>query len=188
LNYNLKIKTLIMMKKQETKSKSGATKKATKTSAKVTSNKKVQNKTTASANKTTVTTKKAAATVKNANNQQKKLNELVEKLTKKHDVECARPEKTAEALKECIDRDYVHVMFKKTGTELGIQLDRRFCKFEEADFENAKGKVQLVGGLTLNYDKVKCIAEVDLTTCEGKGYLEPVNDEDYKEMMEQSDK
>ena len=190
------------MKKQETKSKSGATKTATKTSAKATSNKKVQNKTTASAKKPTVTAKKATATVKKptatskksnenikkANSQQKKLNELVERLTKKHDVECARPEKTAEALKECIDRDYVHVMFKKTGTELGIQLDRRFCKFDEADFENSKGKVHLVGGLTLNYDKVKCIAEVDLNTCQGKGYLEPVNDEDYKEMMAQSNK
>ncbi|MFA8434929.1 MAG: hypothetical protein ACEPOZ_10480 [Marinifilaceae bacterium] len=119
---------------------------------------------------------------------EKELNELVARLTKEHDVECARPEKTADALKECIDRDYVHVMFKKTGTELGVQLDRRYCKFQEADFENATGKVYLVGGLTLNYDKVKCIAEVDLKTCEGKGYLEPVTDEDYKVMMAQSDK
>jgi len=118
----------------------------------------------------------------------KELNELVERLTKEHEVECARPEKTSEALKECIDRDYVHVMFKKTGTELGIQLDRRYCKFEEADFENSKGRVYLVGGLTLNYDKVKCIAEIDLSTCEGNGYLEPVSDEYYKEMMAQSDK
>ncbi|OFX84558.1 MAG: hypothetical protein A2W99_02740 [Bacteroidetes bacterium GWF2_33_16] len=134
------------------------------------------------------TQNKKATSSKEVNSQEKKLNELVERLTKKHDVECARPEKTAIALKECIDRDYVHVMFKKTGTELGIQLDRRFCKFEEADFENAKGKVYLVGGLTLNYDKVRCIAEVDLSTCEGNGYLEPVNDDEYKVMMAQSDK
>ncbi len=119
---------------------------------------------------------------------EKELNELVVRLTKEQEIECARPEKTAVALKECIDRDYVHVMFKKTGTELGIQLDRRYCNFEDADFENVKGKVQLVGGLTLNYDKVKCIVEVDLTTCEGKGKLESVNDEAYKEMMAQSDK
>ena len=119
---------------------------------------------------------------------EKQLNELVERLTKEHLIECVRPEKKASALKECIDRDYVHVMFKETGTELGIQLDRRYCKLEEADFENAKGKVYLVGGLTLNYDKVKCVAEVDLSTCEGKGYLEPVSDDYYKEMMSQSDK
>ncbi len=118
----------------------------------------------------------------------KELNELVVRLTKEQEVECARPEKTAEALKECIDRDYVHVMFKKTGTEIGIQLDRRFCKFENADFKNAKGTVHLVGGLTLNYDKVKCIADIDLKTCEGVGCLEPVSDEDYTIMMSQSNK
>ena len=118
----------------------------------------------------------------------KDLNELVVRLTKEQVVECARPERTADALKECIDRDYVHVMFKNTGTELGVQLDRRFCKFEDADFKNAKGSVYLVGGLTLNYDKVRCIAQIDLSTCEGEGHLEPVSDEDYTVMMAQSDK
>lgn len=102
--------------------------------------------------------------------------ELVSLFSNVQDIECARPEKTAKALKECIDRDYVHVMFKKTGTEVGIQLDRRFCIFDEADFQNAKGKVYLVGGLILNYDKVKCTAEINLETCEGTGYLEPVSD------------
>ena len=117
----------------------------------------------------------------------KKLNDLVERLTKEHDVECARPEKTAKALKECIDRDYVHVMFKKTGTELGVQLYRPECKLD-VDYENGKGNVHIVGGLTLNYDKVKCVADIDLTTCEGMGYLVPVSDEDYKEIMNQSEK
>lgn len=114
--------------------------------------------------------------------EKKKLNDLVERLTKEHEVECARPEKTAEALKECIDRDYVHVMFKATGTELGIQLYRPECSLN-ADYENAKGKIKVVGGLTLNYDKVKCVADIDLSTCEGKGYLIPVTDEEYKVIM-----
>jgi len=117
----------------------------------------------------------------------KELNELVERLTKEHDVESARPEKTAEALKECIDRDYVHIMFKATGTEIGIQLYRPECNFDNADFENTKGNVHLCGGLTLNYDKVKCIADIDLSTCEGKGYLVPVSDDEYKEIMGKSD-
>jgi hypothetical protein len=115
----------------------------------------------------------------------KQLNDLVERLTKEHDVECTRPEKTAEALKECIERDYVHVMFKTTGTELGVQLYRPECKLD-ADYENSKGNVHLVGGLTLNYDKVKCIADIDLSTCNGKGYLMPVSDEEYKEIMGKS--
>lgn len=116
----------------------------------------------------------------------KELNDLVERLTKEHEVECARPEKTAEALKECIDRDYVHVMFISTGTELGIQLYRPECKFDDADFGKSKGKVHLTGGLTLNYDKVKCIANIDLATCEGKGHLVPLSDEEYKEIMGKS--
>ncbi len=113
----------------------------------------------------------------------KQLNELVERLTKDHPVETARPEKTAKALKECIDRDYVHVMFKKTGTEVGIQLDRRDCNFTKADFENARGTVHLVGGLILNYDKVRCVADIDLESCEGTGHLEPVSDEEYELIM-----
>jgi hypothetical protein len=111
------------------------------------------------------------------------MNELVERLTKSQPVETARPEKTAKALKDCIDRDYVHVMFKNTGTELGVQLDRRDCKFHEGDFENAKGKVHIVGGLILNYDKVRCLADIDLTTCEGTGQLQPVDDAEYDLIM-----
>ena len=116
----------------------------------------------------------------------KQLNDLVERLTKEHDIECARPEKNAEALKECIDRDYVHVMFKETGTELGVQLYRLESNLD-ADYVNALGKIHIVGGLTLNYDKVKCVADVDLSTCEGKGYLIPVSDDEYKEIMRKSD-
>jgi hypothetical protein len=116
----------------------------------------------------------------------KQLNELVERLTKEQNVECARPEKTAEALKECIDRDYVHLMFKDTGTELGVQLYRPECKLE-ADYKSAKGNVHIVGGLTLNYDKVKCIADIDLSICEGNGYLVAVSDEEYSQIIGKSD-
>lgn len=114
---------------------------------------------------------------------EKQLNELVERLTKEQEVETARPEKTAKALKECIDRDYVHVMFVKTGTELGVQLYRPDCNFTKAEFENAKGNVHIEGGLILNYDKVRCIADIDLSSCEGKGRLVPVSDEEYNVIM-----
>jgi len=113
----------------------------------------------------------------------KELNELVVRLTKEQPVETARPEKTAQGLKERIDRDYVHVMFTNTGTEIGIQLDRRDCRFDDGNFEEGTGKVRLVGGVTLNYDKVRCVAEVDLATCEGTGHLEPVDDEEYERIM-----
>ncbi len=113
----------------------------------------------------------------------KELNELVVRLMKDQPVETARPEKTAKALKECIDRDYVHIMFKKTGTEVGVQLDRRDCKFDDGNFEEAKGTVHIVGGLILNYDKIRVVADIDLATCEGTGRVEPVDDEEYERIM-----
>lgn len=118
----------------------------------------------------------------------KMLNELVERLTQSQPVECARPEKTAKALKESIDRDYVHIMFKKTGTELGVQLDRRHCKLENAiwDSPGPSGDIHLVGGLILNYDKVRCVADLNVATCEGDGYLEPLSDDDYENVMGRS--
>lgn len=114
---------------------------------------------------------------------EKQLNELVQRLTREQEIECSRPEKTVKALKECIDRDYVHVMFKNTGTELGLQLLKEECNFDKANFDKAEGTVHLVGYLTLNYDKVKCIADINLADCEGKGCLAPVTDEEYDQVM-----
>jgi hypothetical protein len=75
--------------------------------------------------------------------------------------------------KEAIDRDYVHIIFTKTkgGTELGVRLDRDDCDFSKADFENGSGTVRLEGGLTLDYVKVRCIADLALATLEGTGHL-----------------
>jgi len=106
------------------------------------------------------------------------MNELVKRLTKAQPVEVVRPEKKSKALKECIDRDYVHVKFKKTGTEVGIQLDRKDSKLT-GDFDMSNGTVHLVGFLTLNYDKVRCVADIDLATCDGSGHLEPVDENEY---------
>ena len=114
----------------------------------------------------------------------KQLNDLVERLKKVQDIECIRPEKNAKAVKECIERDYLFIMFKATGTELGVQLCKSECNLN-ADFDKAKGKIHIVGGLTLNYDKVKCIIDIDLSTCEGKGCLIPVNEQEYMSIMGQ---
>ena len=57
------------------------------------------------------------------------MDELVARLSAgDHPVEASlRPEKTIKALKECIDRGYVHIKFTETegGTELGLKLDRQ---------------------------------------------------------------
>jgi len=87
-----------------------------------------------------------------------------------------RPEKSVQALKESIDRGYVHLTFTETkgGTELGVRLDTAACDFSHADFERQTGRVHLEGGLTLDYVKVRCIADIDLTTLAGQGHLEIV--------------
>jgi len=94
-----------------------------------------------------------------------------------HPVEASlRPEKTVPALKERIDRGYIHIKFTDTrgGTELGVRLEPDACDLSQADFEQATGTVHLVGGLTLNYVKVRCIADVGLDELKGTGRLEIV--------------
>jgi uncharacterized protein YbdZ (MbtH family) len=89
-----------------------------------------------------------------------------------------RPEPSVKALKESIDNGYVRVKFTETkgGTELGFKLDKDVSDLSGANFEEGSGKVRLVGGLTLDYTKVRCIAEIDLATLEGLGHLEKVQE------------
>ena len=87
-----------------------------------------------------------------------------------------RPEPTVKALKEAIDSGYVRVKFTETqgGTELGFKVDKDASDLTEADFEAGTGSVRVVGGLTLDYTKVRCIVNIDLTTLAGEGHLEKV--------------
>lgn len=91
-----------------------------------------------------------------------------------HRVEVGlRQERTAKLFKEAIDRDYIHIRFIQTkgGTELGFRLNREASDFNAADFEIGKGTVHVEGTLTLDYVPVKCIADIDLNTLEGKAHL-----------------
>ena len=100
---------------------------------------------------------------------------LVDRLCEgEHRVEIGlRPEKSVSLLKDAIDRNYVHVKFTDTkgGTELGVRLDKDACNFSNADFEGGTGMIHVEGELTLDYVRVRCIADVDLTTLEGTGHL-----------------
>ena len=60
------------------------------------------------------------------------------------------------------------------GTELGSQLDMEETRLDGADFEGGTGNVHLVGSLTLNYDKVQLVANIDLASLKRTGYLVPV--------------
>lgn len=102
------------------------------------------------------------------------MSELVSKLcVGKHPVTTARY-KTAAELGECIERGFVLVKFTETrgGTELGIPLDTARSRTTGADFKNGTGTVELVGELSLDYEKVRCIAEIDLQSLSGEGRLE----------------
>jgi len=103
------------------------------------------------------------------------MNELVQRLAEgDHPVTVGGPDPSVERLKQSIDREYVHIKFTDTrgGTDLGVRLDRATSQLAEADFEQAVGTVHLVGALTLNYVKVRCVADIDLATLNGKGHLE----------------
>jgi Core binding factor beta subunit len=102
------------------------------------------------------------------------MDELVQRLSKgDHPVVTSRYKSAAE-LKQAIERGYVLVKFTDTrgGTELGVRLDNTATNLSGADFGQSAGAVHLVGNLTLNYVKVRQVADVDLATLGGTGHLE----------------
>ena len=108
------------------------------------------------------------------------MSDLVARLSQgEHPVHVSiRPQATVEAFHECVTRGYVLVKFPNTrgGTELGFKIDNALSDISNADFTNKHGAVRLVGGLMLDYVKVRCVANIDLSTLQGLGHLEPVAD------------
>jgi hypothetical protein len=105
------------------------------------------------------------------------MNELVQRLTKEQPVKASlRPEATVEAFKAALDRGYVHILFTETrgGTELGVGVGPATLDVGGADFEHHTGQVKLAGDLTLDYERVRCHAKIDLATLHGTGWLEPL--------------
>lgn len=100
---------------------------------------------------------------------------VVERLsTGEHQVEVGlRPYKTVQMFKKAIDRGYVHLKFTQTrgGTEVGMRLDRTASNCDCADFSTSTGIAHVEGSLTLDYVKVRCVADIDLSTLEGRGRL-----------------
>ncbi len=101
------------------------------------------------------------------------MNELVERLAKGLHPIVAERSSSPRELREQIDRGFVLLKFPNTrgGTELGSQLDMTQTRLDGADFEGGTGNVRLVGNLTLNYDKVQLVADIDLASLKGTGHL-----------------
>ncbi len=102
------------------------------------------------------------------------MSSLVEKLTEGRHRVAAEQYKNVAELKQSIDRDYVLIKFTETkgGTELGFKIDKTLTNLDQANFNDGSGIAHLVGQLTLDYQCVRFIADIDLSTLEGEGNLE----------------
>ena len=108
------------------------------------------------------------------------INELVERLSKdKHEVVIGHRDEPYEEIKQRIEDGYIHIKFTQTkgGTELGINVDLNNTNVKELDFDKKKGLLHIEGTTNLNYNEVRCIADIDLATKKGEGYLKVVEEE-----------
>lgn len=104
------------------------------------------------------------------------MNDLVRKLSQgDHPVEASvRPEKNLTAFKSALERGYIHIRFTGTKgeTELGFKLDKDRSDLSGGNLETQSGHIKICGDLTLDYERVRCVADIDLQTLEGQGHLE----------------
>jgi hypothetical protein len=101
------------------------------------------------------------------------MNDLIKRLTQGlHPIAAERSQSPLE-LREQIERKFILLNFSGTrgGTELGSQLDMERTDLSGADFTQGVGVVRLVGNLTLDYEKVQLVADIDLATLKGTGHL-----------------
>ncbi len=103
------------------------------------------------------------------------MNELVERLAQgEHPVMVGGPQPSLSEFQQRIEEmGYVFIKFTETrgGTDLGVHVDKGATNTHQANFEQATGTVHIEGTLTLNYVKVRCIADIDLATLRGSGHL-----------------
>ncbi len=103
------------------------------------------------------------------------MNELVQRLAEgDHPVTVGGPQPSLQEFRKRIEEiGYVFIKFTATqgGTDLGVRVDKTRTDVGTADFESGSGTVHVEGTLTLNYVKVRCIADIDLATLNGTGHL-----------------
>jgi len=111
------------------------------------------------------------------------INELVKRLSEgKHEVVIGHRDEPYGEIKERIEDGYIHIKFTQTrgGTELGINVDLKSTNVKDLDFTKGEGLLHIEGTTNLNYNAVRLIADIDLASRKGKGYLEVVSEEPIK--------
>lgn len=106
------------------------------------------------------------------------MSELVSKLANgPHDVEFETRVEDLQEVEKRLKNGFVYIKFPKTkgGTELGIAVDHSATNVSSADFKKAKGSIHIEGTCTLDYTKVRCIADIDIASREGQGCLQLAN-------------
>jgi hypothetical protein len=103
------------------------------------------------------------------------MDELVQRLSEgDHPVTVGGPKPSLEEFKKRVeDMGYVFIKFTGTrgGTDLGVRVDKSATDLSQAYFDQATGVVHVEGTLTLNYVKVRCVADINLETLNGTGHL-----------------
>ncbi|MBN8523593.1 MAG: hypothetical protein J0M23_07070 [Rickettsiales bacterium] len=108
------------------------------------------------------------------------INELVQRLSEgRHEVVIGHRDEPYEEIKERVEDGYIHIKFTKTrgGTELGINVDLESTNVKDLDFTKGEGLLHVEGTTNLNYNAVRLIADIDLASRKGEGYLEVVSEE-----------
>lgn len=103
------------------------------------------------------------------------MNGLVQRLSEgDHLVVVGGPQPSlSEFQKRIQEMGYVFIKFTDTrgGTDLGVRVDKSAVDTTKADFAQGTGTVHVEGTLTLNYVKVRCVADIDLAQLKGVGHL-----------------
>jgi hypothetical protein len=103
------------------------------------------------------------------------MDDLVQRLSEgDHPVTVGGPKPSlAEFQHRVEEMGYVFIKFTGTrgGTDLGVRVDKSATDVSQAYFDQATGIAHVEGTLTLNYVKVRCVADIDLETLNGTGHL-----------------
>jgi hypothetical protein len=103
------------------------------------------------------------------------MNELVQRLSEgDHPVIVGGPKPSLNEFRQRIEETgYVFIKFTSTkgGTDLGVRVDKSAVDTSKADFDQGTGTAHVEGTLTLDYVKVRCVADIDLAQLKGTGHL-----------------